>query len=75
MGPLKLFYSNFLRGIDPHSGTVYPHSGCLCNEGVEEEISDNHGALKVVFQYSSNTFSRQPVHFVYRLFSKYVVGF
>ena len=23
MGPLKLFSSSFLRGIDPHSGSVY----------------------------------------------------
>ena len=32
MGLLKFFSfsSRFLRGIDPHSGSVYPHSGCLC---------------------------------------------
>ena len=57
MEPLKLFSSSFLKGltlIDPHSGSVYPHSGCLCYEGVEGEIPDNHGALKVVFQYSSS---------------------
>ena len=54
MEPLKLFSSSFLRGIDPHSGSVYPHSGCLCYEGVEGENPDNHGALKVVFQYSSS---------------------
>ena len=49
-----MFSSGFLRGIDPHSGSVYPQSGCLCYEGVEGETPDNHGTLKVVFQYSSS---------------------
>ena len=53
MEPLKLFSSNFLSGIDPHTGSVYPHSGCLCYEGVEGETPDNHGALKIIFQWSS----------------------
>ena len=49
-GALKLFSSSFWRGIDPHSGSVYPHSGCLCYKELEGETPDNHGALKVVFQ-------------------------
>ena len=56
MGLLKLFFSyssSYHRGIDPHSGSEYPHSGCLCYEGVEGQTPDNHGARKVVFQYSS----------------------
>ena len=48
MGPLKLFSSIVLFGIDPHSGSVYPHSGCLCYEGMEGGTPDNRGALKVV---------------------------
>ena len=57
MEPLKLFSSSFLKEltlIDPHSGSVYPHSGCLCYEGVEGETPDNHGVLKVVFQTSGD---------------------
>ena len=54
MGSLKLFSSSFLRRFDPHSGSMYPHSGCLCYERVEEETPDNHGALEVVFQCSSS---------------------
>ena len=52
MGPL-FNSSSFLRGIDPHSGSVYPHSGCLCYDEVEGETPDNHGTLKVVFKYSA----------------------
>ena len=37
MEPLKLYSSRALFGIDPHSGSVYPHSGCLCYEGMEGE--------------------------------------
>ena len=54
MGPLKLFSSSFWRGIDPHSGSVYPHSGCLCYKRVEGETPDNYGVLKVVFQTSGD---------------------
>ena len=54
MGPLWLFSSSFFRGNDPHSGSMYPHSGCMYYEGVEGENPDNHGALKVVFQCSSS---------------------
>ena len=43
-----------MRGIDPLSDSVYPQSGCLCYEGVEGETTENHGTLKVVFQYSSS---------------------
>ena len=43
MGPLKLFSSSVLIGSDPHSGSVYPDSGCLCYEGKERETPDNHG--------------------------------
>ena len=35
MEPLKLYSSRALFGIDIHSGSVYPHSGCLCYEGME----------------------------------------
>ena len=28
MGLLKVFSSCFLREIEPHSGSVYTHSGC-----------------------------------------------
>ena len=52
MGPFRLLSSSVLIGIDPHSGSVYPYSGCLCYEGMEGEIPDNHGDLKVVFQKS-----------------------
>ena len=48
MEPLKLSSSRALFGIDPHSGSVYPHSGCLCYEGMEGGTPDNRGALKVV---------------------------
>ena len=48
MEPLKLYSSRALFGIDPHSGSVYPHSGCLCYEGMEGGTPDNRGALKVV---------------------------
>ena len=48
-GPLKLFSSIVLFGIDSHSGSVYPHSGCLCYEGMEGETPVNRGVLKVVF--------------------------
>ena len=50
MGPLKLFSTSFLRGIDPNSGSVNPHSGCLYCKGVKRETPENHGALKVAFQ-------------------------
>ena len=48
MGLLKVFSRSFWRRIDPHSGSVYPHSDCLCYEGVEEETPDNHGDLNVL---------------------------
>ena len=35
MEPLKLYSSRALFGIHPHSGSVYPHSGCLCYEGMQ----------------------------------------
>ena len=52
VGLLKLLSNTTLAqfGIDPHSGSVYPHSGCLCYEGMEGGTPDNRGALKVVFQ-------------------------
>ena len=43
MGPLKLFSSIVLFGIDPHSGSVYPHIGCLCYEGMEGGLQDCTG--------------------------------
>ena len=54
MEPLKLLSSSFWRGIDPNSGSVYPHSGCEYCYGVEGETPDNHGAIKVAFQWSSS---------------------
>ena len=33
MGPLKVISSSFYRRIDPHSGFVCSHIGCLCCEG------------------------------------------
>ena len=48
MEPLKLYSSRALFGIDPHSGSVYPHSGCLCYEWMEGGTPDNRGALNVV---------------------------
>ena len=43
MEPLKLYSSRALFGIDPHSGSVYPHSGCLCYEGMEGGLQDCTG--------------------------------
>ena len=54
MGLWQLISSSFLMCIYPHSGSVYPYNGCLCYEVVEGVTPDNHGALKVVFQYSSS---------------------
>ena len=54
MEPLKLLSSSFWRGIDPKSGSVYPHSGCEYCNGVEGEAPENHGAIKVAFQWSSS---------------------
>ena len=45
MEPLKLYSSRALFGIDPHRGSVYPHSGCLFYEGMEGGTPDNRGAL------------------------------
>ena len=50
MEPLKLYSSTALFGIGPHSGSVYPHSGCLCDEEMEGGTPDNRGVLTVVFQ-------------------------
>ena len=33
MEPLKLYSSRALFGIGPHSGSVYPHSGCEMRGG------------------------------------------
>ena len=48
MGPLRLFSSSVMIGIDPHSGSVYPHSGCLCYERMEGASPNNRGARKVI---------------------------
>ena len=48
MEPLKLYSSRALFGIDPHSGSVYPHSGCLCYERMEGASPNNRGARKVI---------------------------
>ena len=48
MEPLKLYSSRAQFGIAPRSGSVYPHSGWLCYEGMEGGTPDNRGALKVV---------------------------
>ena len=36
MGPLKVISSSFYRRIDPHSGFVCSHIGCLCCEEEKE---------------------------------------
>ena len=52
MGLLKFFSSSFFRGKHPHSGFVYPHSGCLCCK-TEGEGLVNMGLLKL---FSSSFF-------------------
>ena len=44
------FPVGFYRGIDPYSGFVCSHSGCLCCEEEEGGGPGIHGVLKVVFQ-------------------------
>ena len=47
MGLLKLFFSSFLRRIDPHSGSVYPYRSCLCYGRVEGKPLITMGLLKL----------------------------
>ena len=49
-GVLKLFSSSFLGEFETHSGSVCPHSGCMCCEGWGKGGPAKHGALKGVFQ-------------------------
>ena len=48
MEVLKLCSSRAPFEIKPHSGSVYPHRGCLCHEEMRGGTPDNRGALKVV---------------------------
>ena len=43
------FPVGFYRAIDPHSGFVCSHSGCLCCAEEEGGGPDKHGALNAVF--------------------------
>ena len=51
MGLLYVFSSCFIREIEPHSGSVYTHSGCMCRKGEGVGGAAKHGALKGVFQF------------------------
>ena len=47
MGSLKLFFSSFLRGINPQSGSVYPHSDFLGMKGWRGKPLIPMGLLKL----------------------------
>ena len=49
MEPLKLYYRRDLFGIDPHSGYIYRHRGCLCYEEMEGKPLRTVGLLKLFY--------------------------